>query len=297
MNQFGYTHIAIASSTYYPKWYRGKLRSVKHTDKIRGDLAIEFCEKALSLGCKLVIVDGKSSKTFIKELFKMDKIQIFKRRSPKRSPARRLAIKTASKVLDVKVIVLTEPEKISLLNFLPQITRALFKNEADIVVPKREDKLFKSTYPSYMHESEIEANKLYNEALRSQGLLSLKNEDLDMFFGPRIFINNKKVISLFMKRFIINPEKLMHFSEYLDPEEYSNTLFFSVVLALKKKLRIKSITIFFEYPKIQKENEEKMANELFIEKRKAQRLGILLDLVYLIGFIKNESASRIKPAY
>lgn len=297
MNQFEYAHIAIASATHYPKWYRGKLRSVKHTDKVRGDLAVEFCKKVLNLGCKLVIVDGRSSKTFIKELHNIDKIQIFKRRRSKRSPARRLAIKIVSRLPDVKIIVLTEPEKISLLNFLPQITRPLFKDEVDIIVPKREESFFKSTYPSYMHESEIEANKLYNEALRSQGLLSLKNEDLDMFFGPRIFINNKQVISLFMKRFVINYEKLMHSSEYLDPEEYSNTLFFPIVFALKKKLRIKSLTIPFEYPKIQKENEEKMANELFIEKRKAQRLSILLNLMYLIGFIKKESASKIKQVH
>lgn len=296
MRQFEYSYIAIASTTYYPKWYRGKLRSIRHTDKVRGDLAIEFCKKVLNLGCKLVIVDGKSSKTFIKELSKINRVQIFKRRSPRRSPARRLAIKTASELPDIKVIVLTEPEKISLLNFLPEITKALFNNEADMVVTKREEKLFKSTYPYYMYESEIEANKLYNEALRSQGLLSIKNEDLDMFFGPRIFINNKKVISLFMKRFVITPERLTHPSEYFDPEEFSNTLFFPIVLALKKKLRVKSITILFEYPKIQKENEEKMAKELFIEKRKTQRLSILLDLMYIIGFIKKEATSRIKPA-
>lgn len=294
MDQFDFRHIAISASTYYPKWYRGRLRSVKHTDKVRGDLTIEFCEKAISRGYKLVIVDSKSSKSFIKELRKMDKIRVFKSRSLKRSPARRLAIKAASKLSDVKIIVLTEPEKISILEFLSDLAKPILRDLTDIVVPKREGNLFCSTYPLYMYESEIEANKLYNEALRSHGLLSRKSEDLDMFFGPRVFANEKRVTSLFMKRFVIVSEKPLFPSNYFDPEEFSNTLSFPVVLALKRKLKVKSITIPFKYPKIQKENEEKAAKEIFFEKRRSQRLSILLDLMHFIGFIEKESGSRLR---
>ena len=43
--------VAFAIITYYPQWYRGKLRSLKHTDKVRGDLAIEFFQTALKQGC------------------------------------------------------------------------------------------------------------------------------------------------------------------------------------------------------------------------------------------------------
>lgn len=38
--RFNPTPLAIAATTSYPKWYRGKLRSIKHTDKVRGDLAL-----------------------------------------------------------------------------------------------------------------------------------------------------------------------------------------------------------------------------------------------------------------
>ena len=54
MNDFNPTDVGLAIITYYPKWYRGKLRSIKHTDKVRGDLALEFFTKATKLGYKVV---------------------------------------------------------------------------------------------------------------------------------------------------------------------------------------------------------------------------------------------------
>ena len=80
MNDFNPTEVSLAIITYYPKWYRGKLRSIKHTDKVRGDLALEFFSKATKLGYKVVVADGKSSKTFKKAVSGIQDLIFIRRR-------------------------------------------------------------------------------------------------------------------------------------------------------------------------------------------------------------------------
>src|SRR3989344_767514 len=266
--------VAIIVNTSYPKWYKGKLRSIRHLDKVRGDLALEFVRHAKELGYQAVIVDGKSSKTFYKELSGIEQIRVIRRRAARRSPNKRIGIKIASKIFGIKVIVSSEPEKLSILDSVSLIVRPILEGQAEIVVPKRDTKLFESTHPRYMYESETEANKLYNEILRTSDLLKAGSPDLDMFFGPRAFSNDSRIMSLFMKKYHILS------SEYFDSEEWSNTLYFPIVLALKKGLRVKNVVVPFSYPKIQKENEEKLAKDVFFEKRKAQRLGLLVELLH-----------------
>lgn len=103
--------VALAIVTSYPKWYRGKLRSIKHTDKVRGDLALEFFSLASHMGFQVVCIDGKSAKTFKRELAKIQGLKIVKRKANKSGPSKRMAIKIAAALDGVKVIVLSEPEK------------------------------------------------------------------------------------------------------------------------------------------------------------------------------------------
>lgn len=284
---FHSSEIALAVITYYPKWYRGKLRSIKHTDKVRGDLAIEFLQKASQAGFQTVVADGKSSKTFRKTIARIPKLIIIERKSLQSSVAKKQAIKKAAKFAGTKVIVLTEPEKISLLEFIPRLASPILENKADIVVPKRDESLFRKTYPSYMYDSEIEGNKLYNETLKTRGLLR-SGEDLDTFFGPRLFAQNRKLVSLFTREFHLKIDKTAYLYSYFDKNAYSATLYFPLVIALKKKYRVKSVTIPFSYPKSQKENEERGARELFEEKRKHQRIVILVELLYFLNFLKKK---------
>ncbi len=276
--------IAVCIITYYPKWYRGKLRSIKHTDKVRGDLALEFIAKAQKLGLQVVVSDGNSSRSFKKLLTQSKNIHLKFRKHPKRSPGKRQTFQTASKLKDIKVIVTTEPEKISLLDSIETISKPILDGNADIVTPQREDKLFKKTYPDYMYESEIEGNKIYNEYLNLYSLLP-KGETLDMFFGPKAFANKKEVLACFMRKFKLKTGKFKLPSEYFDPEEYSNTGYFPIILALKKKLKVESVEVPFDYPQVQKQNEEAEAKELFIEKRKSQRLSLILELIHFLGII------------
>lgn len=276
--------IAITLTTFYPNWYRGKLKSIKHTDKVRGDLALEFITKATKNGYKIVLVDGKSSKPFKKTVASIQPLTIKNRRSQKRSPAKRQAFKIASQIEKIKVILATEPEKVDVLDSVEKISKPILEGNATIVIPKREDNLFQSSYPKYQYESEIEGNKLYNEYLRANQLLKENDEDLDMFFGPRAFKNDRKILSLFMRKFKIKVKKFEIESDLFDPEELSNASFFPIVLALKKKFKVASTEVPFSYPKLQKENEEIGSRELFLEKRRNQRLGLLLELIHFLSF-------------
>jgi len=285
--------IGFAIITYYPRWYSGKLKSIKHADKIRGDLALEFAQKATAKGYTVVYVDGKSAKTFQKEIAAISGLKIIKRRSVGRSASKRQAIDYLSKLPQVKVIVLNEPEKISVMtDCLEQIVTPILKGDADIVVPKRKESLFKSSYPRYMYESEIECNSIYNEALRSHGILSSSHEDFDFCFGPRAFKNDKKTIALFKRRYRLQNETLL--GKLYDPDEYSNTQFFPVINALRKNLKVANVEVPFVYPKIQKENEEIGARSEFILKRKLQRTSLLIDLMHFLSFIEKKKGSRLK---
>lgn len=285
--------IAFAVITSYPKWYRGKLRSIKHTHKIRGDLAIEFAEKVSEAGYHLVIADKDSPMTFLKELQSILPIKIIRRKLDGSGSGKRLAIGRAVKIPGVEVIMLCEPEKISIVTTcLDQIVTPILEGKADIVVPKRDDELFKMTYPRYMYDSEIEANNIYNEALYSAKILPKKMPALDWFFGPRAFRNNKKIAALFRRTFVFTGISM--FDKIYNPDTYSNTVFFPVVMALKRRFRVMQVEIPFRYPHLQKENEDVGEKALFIEKRKMQRVSILIDLMHLLSYLDKRKDSRIK---
>lgn len=287
--------IAIVVTTFYPLWYRGKLRSIKHTDKIRGDLALEFIQTSRKLGYQIVVSDGQSSKTFRKELKKIPGIILIKRRSPKRSPSKRQAILKAAKLPGVKVIVLTEAEKVSLVSdCLLQIVEPILKEEAEIVVPKRNDELFRQSYPDYQYESEVEGNKTYNEELVSHKLLDIGDDSLDMFFGPRVLANKKNVLSLFMRRYHFSIVDVSFPKWYFDADEFSNVNYFPVVAALKKGMKVKSVEVNFRYPDLQKQNEEKGSREVFLEKRKAQRIGLIVELLHFVAYLEKYRGLRVR---
>lgn len=273
MRSLNLSSIAIAAITYYPKWYPGKLRSIRHTDKVRGDLAVEFLTKTLRLGYQVVVADGKSSRAFRKTLSSIPNLIVIKRRSLNRSLAKRQAIKKASKLPGIKVIVTSEPEKISLLDSFDLILKPIFSGKAQIVMPRRNDELFKKTHPSYMYESENKANKEYNQMLKKAGILK-KNDYYDMFFGPRAISNEPKILRLFTNNYQIKAS------------DYSPIQFFPIILALKKNFKIASVEIPFVYPKLQKENESRGEREFFEEKRKFQRTLILADLRLFLSTLR-----------
>lgn len=285
--------IGFAVITSYPKWYRGRLKSIKHTDKVRGDLALEFIQKAAIAGYHIVVSDGKSTKTFRRDLETIPGAIILKRKTKASGEAKRNAISKVTKISSVEVIVLTEPEKIGIVtNCLHDIVRPILEDKADIVIPRRNDELFRLTHPLYMYESERELNSIYNEALRSNNMLPENLQNLDSCFGPRVFRNEKKFVKLFKRKYHFSSNFLLE--KLYNPDVYSNVLFFPIVNALRKKLRVEVIEVSFSYPRLQKENEDVGQREAFIAKRNLQRVSILTDLMHFLSFIKKNKNSRVR---
>jgi len=285
--------IAIVAITSYPKWYSGRLRSIKHTDKVRGDLALELAQKATESGYHLVIADGKSTKTFQKELHAISGVILIKRKAASSGEGKRIALERAMKIQGVEVLVLTEPEKVSFVtDGIGQVVLPLLHNKADLVVPKRNDVLFKATYPRYMYISEVEGNGIYNEALRANNLLPKELYDMDSFFGPRALRNEKQLVSLFKRKYLFTGMSILE--KLYDPDMYSHVLYFPIVNALKKKLRVMSVEVPFRYPHLQKENEDVGRREEFIAKRSLQRVSILIDLMHFLSFLQKNKNSRFR---
>ncbi|HWY80289.1 MAG TPA: hypothetical protein VNW29_08075 [Candidatus Sulfotelmatobacter sp.] len=288
-----HTKIGLAVITSYQKWYSGKLRSIKHTDKVRGDLALEFAQKATQAGYHLVIADKGSSKTFLKELLSKSTVQLIKRKTKGTGKGKRLAIDKVSKIPIVEVIILIEAEKTSfLIDCLEAVVEPIFQGKADIVVPARVASLFEKTYPQYMYDSEIEGNGVYNEALRTNNIMTKTMPAFDWLFGPRAFRNDKEIVALFKKIYTFKGISLLE--KLYTPDEFSNVQYFSVINALRKKLRVIGVEVPFKYPGLQKENEEIGAKEIFIQKRKLQRVGLLIDLMHFLSFLDKKKGSDIQ---
>lgn len=297
MENEGKSSVALVGITYVPKWYKGRLKSIKHTDKIRGDLILYSTRFAAGLGHRVVLVDSGSSKTFVGELKHIPGVKLFLSKLHRRSPNRRKAIFEASKIPGVEVIVMTEIEKVSLVtDSMELIVAPVLHGDADVVIPKREDSLFKKSYPGYMYESETEGNLLYNEALRANGLLSAHMDDLDVFFGARVYRNDPKMLKFLLSRYDAHPFDSLSEHKLLNLEEYSNAQFFPVVKALTKKGKVVSVTVPFVYPEKQKENEEKGEREFFILKRRYQRLTIIIELMYFLGFLARTNKRVIRKS-
>lgn len=287
--------IAIIGIVYQPKWYAGKLKSIKHSDKVRGDLILYSVRYATGVGYRVVLVDGGSAKTFISELKKIPGVILLKSKVHKRSPNRRKALFEASKVEGVRAIVMTEIEKVSFITDCIQASvEPVFNGEADVVVPKRENALFQKSYPKYMYESEVEGNLLFNEALKSQGLLPAGHEGFDEFFGARVFKNDRPMLKKLFSKYNAHPFNGILVSRLFDLEEYSDGQFFPIVKALYYGYSVRSVTVPFLYPEKQKENEEIGEREQFILKRRFQRLTILVELMHFLGYLDRKRTRKIK---
>ena len=115
-----------------------------------------------------------------------------------------------------------------------------------------------------------------------------------MFFGPRAFSNTAKVLPLFMKRYRFTIAHATFPKWYFDVEELSNASFFSIVAALEKGFKVKSVEVPFKYPDLQKQNEEKGSRELFLEKRKAQRISLIVELLHFVAYLEKYHGVRVK---
>lgn len=270
--------IAIVTTTFYPFWYQGTLKNnsteqVK-IDKIRGDLAIQMLNEAQKKGIQIVLIDAGSSEVFINEITRIG-IKVIRSKNKALSPSRQYGYKIASKTKGVKVICWLEPEKVSIpRDCLPQAVLPILRNKADIVIPKRNNTAF-ATYPSFQAKLEKNANKRWNNILKRHKILSKKAEDLDIWFGPKFFKNDPKLINIFQKRY--------QFKDKIQKMDiWSNAIVFPIITALKLGYKVISSTVQYEHPKQQTAIERNSV--LMRQKRQIQYQSILSTTEY---FIKN----------
>ncbi|OGK39885.1 hypothetical protein A3F34_02305 [Candidatus Roizmanbacteria bacterium RIFCSPHIGHO2_12_FULL_44_10] len=287
--------VAVCLITQYPDWYAGEARGISNIDKVRGDLALDSIRASRKKGFVTFVGFHDNSPEFNKELKQIEGIFLHRRETEKSAPSKRQLIEAASSHPEIKVICMMEPEKVSFVkDCLELCATPILESNTDIVIPKRDDALFRQTYPDYMYQSEVESIKLYNEELKAHGIIPQSHDGYDMFFGPRVFANSPTIVDIFLATYKLKIENISFPDLYYDAEQLSNTLFFPVVLALKKGVCVDSVIVPFHYPPSQKENEIKGARAHFIEKRKAQRLGLIIELMHFATFLEKNQGSRVQ---
>lgn len=286
--EFDPKSIAIATSTFYPKWYPDEIKDYDRVDKIRGDLAIRLLDQAKKNEYRMVVVDGGSSQEFIEELKKIG-IAATPELEKGMSPARQQAFKEAGGIEGVRVICWTEPEKVSIIqDCLPQGVAPILRGEADIVIPKRDEAVLK-TYPDPRVAFERRGNKVFNDILRKHNLLSTE-EDLDVFFGPRFFRNDPEIVNLFLGKYEFEKRDLK-LDQIVDPKLWPNALFLPIVAALHQGFRVVSVNVPYRHP-IEQTNVEK-DDPKFKRKSDVQFKNIITSTIHLIRMLKGSSKTRL----
>lgn len=282
--------LAIVTGTFYPTWYEGDARNPLSVDKLRGDLALQTFKSAQEKKFQIMVVDDGSSDAFKKALEQSSVYFEMQKQKEGAGLARRQGIERAETLQGVKVIVQTEPEKLSMVSDCIQpASLPILKNEADIVVAARNNQSF-STYPQYQARQEQKANALYNKILRSRGLLKEGSPDLDFWFGQRFFANRPEITELFKEIYQFNKGNTA-IDKLINVEMYSNVQFFPVVAALHKGLRVKSVEVPYKHPQAQTASEE--GNPSFDRKRDIQKRAITVELIHFIRHLESSPKSRL----
>lgn len=279
--------VSIAAATFYPSWPDDKV------DEVRGNLAIQTVHEIKKRGIPLFISDGGSSKKFLSEISGPGS-NIYIQENHGLSAGRRQALTQASHKRNTLAIGLFEPEKISFIkDCFIQSLQPILENKADLVIPKRDERSFLS-YPNYQASSE----KLLNSILCSLITDLLKKHDkpippdineIDFLFGPKVISNKPFILDLFMDKYI---GKNLLDEKRFQCEIWANALFFPVIVALYKGLKVVSMPVNYSHPTSQAFLEKN--SPIFIEKREYQFKTLLAAIKELILLLENNPTSRLK---
>ena len=139
-----------------------------------------------------------------------------------------------------------EPEKADMPRHWPAVLRAADRARADVIVPARDARLFRRTYPLEQFHSESYANLYLDCAARAHGFAA----PLDWHFGP--FALRRRHAAVW----------LAHAGDLWDAQVVP------VVHAVRAGLVVGACHVPFEAPRAMKEEEE--GNLAFVEKRLMQ---------------------------
>lgn len=274
--------IAITTATYYPKWYPGK-SSTHEIDKVRGDLALKMLSSARSKGFQIIVVDGTDNKEFREALIRIG-VHPLAESQKGMSASRQQAFKEASKLEKIQVICWVEPEKVSIVtDCLPTAVFPILEGTTDAIVPRRNRKLFKKTYPDYQFRFEQESNRIWNDLLKKYGLRSNDDPELDVWFGPKFFRNDAQIVSCFTDQYSFKADPNSNLNKTIQPELWANAVFFPVISALHKGYRVMDLEVPYKHPKEQTNAEQD--NEEIRKKRKFQQKNIILASEFFIRML------------
>lgn len=263
--------VFITTSTRYPNWGEEDSIANDRSNQLRGNLALEMIKESRNKGFPVTIVDGGSGENFV-EKAKKTGADVYEQENPGMSPGRREAFRISSSNNKCKYVCWLEPEKVSIVkDCLPKAIYPIAEEKTDIVVPKR-DKVSFSTYPDYQVAYEKKANRMWNKLLRKHGLLTENAEDLDVWFGPKFFRNDKTVVEFFLSQYEFM-KGIPKFLENVRPEDWANATFLAIPAALKAGYKVQSVTVPYRHP-AQQTNLEK-DNIEFRKKRQYQLKSII----------------------
>lgn len=307
--------VACFTTTLYKEWFPGILDRLppreelerdpkllkKISDKVRGDLAIECADIALSRRHRFLIVDGGSSEAFQKRLSEKQIPYLVEPRASM-SGSRRLALYRSlikNDNIDRKIDFLVwSEEKVSFFRDCLDISIGpIQEKRADLVLPKRNEKSWDS-YPPLQADSEKEANEKINRILKGRGVLPQDAEDLDFMFGPRIIANND-IVSLFFNEARLAKKMIRGSLAIAKPEAWFNFNFAPVIMGLFYKYRVVGVEVPYQHSNIQTSLE--LNTKDFNRKRVIQRIdlaGTTALLVNLLAYLQgNPSPPNRALAY
>ena len=271
--------VCVVTVTYYP-----------NLSDIRFQLALDLCKVASQLKITLWIIDNSPNHATVRDkLIEAGSghgccryIHVERQDTTHYSGkggALRQAIKCASSWLDTQTIntatlfspptttntaiMYMEPEKVDLLNHIHSIVEPILSGYYDVVVPTRNEELFRTTYPKEQYHSEMFGNMHFNNLAKHvtgfQGGWGEKPIELDWLFGPFAFHTR-------------------HTDSWLN---YTGTSWDARMIPYVRGIKhqywkIKSVTVDFVHPQVMKEQEE--GDPTFTSKRLGQ-LNLLFDLL------------------
>ena len=167
------TQMVIISPTFFPA-----------VDDVRCQLGLQAVRKAKSLGIPILLVDASPApvRAALEEAGAVVRPQT---RAGKKGAALRECVESALEQFQLQpegVLCYQELEKVEMIPLQAEVAAFMLRSGTDVCVPKREDGLFRATYPVEQYHSEHFAN-LHLDALgRPVGLPAL-----DWTFGPVAF--------------------------------------------------------------------------------------------------------------
>ncbi len=187
-------------------------------------------------------MDGSPSAAFREELRRIGG-RVEQELKPGMGPARRQAIALAMELAGPQgAVCFMEPEKGPLIPHLAQCFEPILTDKADIVIPCRSARSMRS-YPKLQQLNEPFGN--YSFAMATG------RDDLDMFFGPRVF--GARALDLFLKE---RPR--------IPGGNSWGTTHYPVIEAIARGLRVLPIQVDYIHPREQTEVED---NPTFYLKR------------------------------